>query len=235
MYNERNWPPARLRLASRIIGGFMIVAALGFLAVFAFLAFSEVQPALKWQAAGFFLILASAFLLGGWSYLRYNPGAVEKEEPPSETTQFIIRHRAQLKVLAQIGLLLSLTRVATAFVYSDWLGRYSNVWLAVGVIVLFYWANKIANPNVSNNSDWQRVPEWIRRALPPLGPLVWWASIIMASGRVWFPGIFTPDNKIYVVIDRMAAGVLLSFMYGIEALYFKYGELRSAHGSEPAA
>ena len=227
-----------MKTTSRIIGGFMIFAAIGFLAIFSFIVLSggwNVPAVPRWNAAGFVLILAIGFLLGGRSYLRYDPEAGEKEEPPSETTRFIIRHRAQLNVVAQVGLLLSLTRVATAFVHSDWPGRYSNVWLAVGVIVLLYWARKIANPNVSNNSDWRRVPEWVRRTLPPLWPLAWWATIILASGRIWFPGIFTPDDKIYVVLDRIAAGVLLSFLYATEALYFKYGELRSGHGPVPAA
>ena len=141
-----------MKTASRIIGTLMMVAAIGFLAVVAYLAFNEnwsTATAVEWEASGILLILASALLLGGRSYLRFDPEAEGRQEPASEATDFLITHRARLKVLAEIGLALSVIRIATAFVHSDWLGIYSNFWLAAGVVVLFYWARKMANPSVA--------------------------------------------------------------------------------------
>ena|SRR5579872_1752388 len=226
-----------MKTASRIIGTLMMVAAIGFLAVVAYLAFNEnwsTATAVEWEASGILLILASALLLGGRSYLRFDPEAEGRQQPASEATDFLITHRARLKVLAEIGLALSVIRIATAFVHSDWLGIYSNFWLAAGVVVLFYWARKMANPSVAGNHDWQRVPEWIRRSLPRLWQVAVGASIVLLGIRQWFHTSITPDNRTYVVIERIVSGMCLSLFYTIEALYFKYGELRPAHGTGPA-
>jgi hypothetical protein len=87
----------------------------------------------------------------------------------------------------------------------------------------------MADPGVMNNSDWIRVPQWIRSSLPKTSAALGYialASILLEQSMAWrFP--------LYSLMIRVLFLACLASLYAVAALFFRYGELRSTH-EEPS-
>ena len=223
-----------MRLASRIIGSVLIACGLGFFVICVYATLSEErgQPAAPvWVGQALFIVVGTVLVLLGRSYLRYRPDAEEQDQPASHATELLIVHRERLKVLAQIGFALSLARAVLSGFGSYWPGRWADWPLLLGVIALYSFGRKMAEPHVSNNSDWQRVPEWIRRGLPAIDSIAFYAYMLLMFAGLWLRGSGSQDSGIYAVAGRTVAWTGASIFYAVEALYFAYGELRVVRDS----
>lgn len=173
-------------------------------------------------------------MLGGRYYLRLDPDSPEEVAPTSPQTEFLIVHRRQLKVLAQIGLALSTIRLVSACFGIDWPGRWADWPLLLGLLALLYFGRKMATPEVHDNHDWMRVPGWIRSSLPRVFGTALWTLMLLIVLTQWshflvsWPALQSlPENQMYRLAIRILYLACMTTLYAVEALFFTYGELRS--------
>lgn len=182
-----------MRVASRVIGTVLIVCALGVFAGVEYGMWRDQGRAFipSWAIHLIFLTICAALALAGWSYLRTEQDGDHKEKTASDSTRFLIARRAALVRISQIGLSLSLGRAVLACFGWDWPGRWADSPLWIGTFVLYYWARKMASPQMIDNSDWQRVPEWIRKSLPGTAVVAFYGNLLLVvvgifRGRIPF-------------------------------------------------
>jgi hypothetical protein len=217
-----------MRLFGRILGAFFALCGIAILAMFVSGLATEGWHRGNWKEDGVFIGVGLGLILAGRYYWRMDVNAPVKAQPTSSFTLFLVNHRHQLKVLSQGGLALSLIAfIAACFRYKS--TRWTWLPLFIGALVLNSFARRVANPEIADNRDWMRVPEWIRGTLP---------RIEKALGVAWFLVIGLILVNEWLLQSRLSAssayrfGVLLVLyamlvsMYGLQALFFQYGELR---------
>jgi hypothetical protein len=178
--------------------------------------------------AWFLLGLGFVLILVGCYYFRLDLDTRDQEQPAS-STHFFVGRRRQLKVLAQTGALLSLAYFGEACLGTDWPGRWFLWPLGIGAVVLQSIASKIANPICSSDLGWSRVPKWIRAVLEPTGKTATAALLVLGVLFCWsqWSGQSLTGSGIYLRGSRIVTGGYVALMYALEALFFRYGEVRS--------
>jgi hypothetical protein len=217
-----------MRLASRIIGVLLVIAGLGFFAALGYGALTEGWRGATVGLLAFFLAAGAGLLLGGRYYLRVDPETPDEVESASTPTLFLITHRRELKVLAQVGLVLSVIRLGSACFGIDWPGRWADWPLLLLLLALLYFGRKMASPDVPDNADWMRVPGWIRRSLPRVSTALWVAALLSVFTQLWPSLQALPENPIYHLMIRLLFLAGMTMFYAEEVLFFTYGELKRA-------
>lgn len=106
-----------MRIATRIVGAVLALAGLAFLCLSVLLivtyrpesVLEESRP--SWTGELLLSAVGMVLVLAGWYYLKSD--AVQKR-PPSRFAPYFIAHRRHLKVIAQIGLVISLIDITAA-------------------------------------------------------------------------------------------------------------------------
>src|SRR5579863_8846154 len=108
-----------MRVASRTIGGLLVLCGLGFFAGLVWLVASgSIRETVAWFVAAFFLAGGLGLLLAGRYYLRLDVDALDDEQPPRPAwryARYFVAHRRELRVLAQIGRVVSLIHLGAAW------------------------------------------------------------------------------------------------------------------------
>ncbi len=171
-------------------------------------------------------VLGIGFLFAGRHFFQADPTVEDPVPPASNFSRFLVRHRRDLKMIAQIGFMLTAIRLVAACFGSDWPARQTTWFLLIGAFALDYCGRKAANRAVTDNHDWETVPAWIRRILEPAQS----AGSAVGVG-VMFLAIYAQRHpaggQVPAFVMRIAFNILLTFMYALEALFFRYGELHS--------
>ena len=225
-----------MRVASRVIGALLVIGGFGPFAILGYVTLKEGwqgATVATWAAIALFLAAGIGLTLGGKYYLRLDPDAPDEVEPASAPTEFLVIHRRQLKVIAQVGLALSAIRLGSACFGIGWPGRWADWPLLLFLIGILFVGRRVASPNVRDNSDWMRVPGWIRDSLPRVyGTALWGGLLLIVFGqwsRFWvsLPMVESlPQSPIYRLIIRLLYLAFMTTLYGVEVLFFTYGELR---------
>ena len=150
----------------------LILVALGTLALFLFRPLSVLDRSLgspAWLGSAF-AALGIGLIFFGWYYFTLDVEALDEslERPASRLTLYFITHRRELKLIALIGLVISLIRRGAACFGMDWPGGWASWPLVLVCIGLAAIEGKIARANVTGHLDWKRVPERMRPVLKPL-------------------------------------------------------------------
>ena len=149
-------------------------------------------------------------------------------QPTSSFTRFLVSHRHQLKVLSQTGAALSLIAfIAASFGHE--LTKRAWLPLMIGALVLNSFATKVANPEIVDNRDWMRVPEWIRQRLSRIEKalgIAWFlvVGLMLGNERLLHSALSGRSSYRFGVVVVLYA--IPASMYGLQALFFQYGELR---------
>ena len=165
------------------------------------------------------------FFFAGRHFFQLDPDVEHPPPPVSNLARFLVNHRRDLKVLAQVGFVLSLIRLLEASFGSDWPTRYATSFLLIGAFVLYYCGGKAANPTVTGNRDWMKVPTRIRRVLEPAQKTVgvlWLGAVLLFIYRQWSHS----SSEVSHLASRIILDIIVTFMYALTALFFAYGELQ---------
>jgi hypothetical protein len=177
---------------------------------------------------GIFIAVGLGSILAGRWYWRMDLDGPVEVHPTSSFTRFLVNHRHQLKVLSQTGVALSLIAFIAAC-FGHELTKRAWLPLMIGALVLNSFATKVANPEIVDNRDWMRVPGWIRQALPriekPLG-VAWFLVIGLVLVNEWLLHSALSGRSAYRVAVLLVVYAMPASMYGLQALFFQYGELR---------
>ena len=163
-----------MRWASRIVGALLVVGGLGPFAIVAYVSFTEGWAGATrqtWLVFAVFLAAGLGLMLAGRYYLRLDPDVPDAIKPTSPLTHFLIKHRRELRVLAEAGLAFTVVRLVSACFQIDWPGRWADWLIIFGALSLMYCGRKMADPKVADN-DWMKVPSWIRNSLPLVSNVV---------------------------------------------------------------
>jgi len=169
-------------------------------------------------------VLGAGFIFAGRHFFQADPCIEDPAPPASNFARFLVSHRRDLKVLAQIGFVLSLIRLVAACFGSDWPARQTTWFLLMGAFALQYCGSKAANPAVTDNRDWIKVPALIRRVLEPAQNAIGvvWVAVFLGIYAQWHP----LGGQVSPFVTRIALDAMLTFMYALTALFFAYGELQ---------
>jgi hypothetical protein len=165
------------------------------------------------------------FLFAGRYYFQLNPDEEAAPRPASGLSRLLVARRQALKTLALIGLGLALVRIVQACLSAAWPGQWASGLLLIGAFALQNAGKKAADPTVTDNSDWMKVPEWIRRTFEraekgtgllvvSLGLLALWAMFAHAA------------HPLAHFVAPVALNALIAVFYARTALFFAYGDLR---------
>lgn len=223
-----------MRIASRVIGIVLAFAGLSFLALsfFSVAAGFDRQSVLVetrpdrtvWTAASFCAVFAIGFILAGWHYLRLDVDALgETQEPPvSRFTRCFLAHRHKLKVIAQVGLVISLAWLGGACFGADWPSRWLSWALVLAGIGLAAIEGLTAKSNVTHHLEWESVPERMRPVLKPMLKAGVTAFLILWLLCLWNAW------SVHKISPPIVRAALMVFIFSAEALFFAYGRMRVA-------
>ena len=215
-----------MRFASRVIGGVLVLCGLGFLALLGFVSATEGLN----SGFGAWAILGTGavLILVGWYYFQLDLDKLDQAQPASSFTHFSVRHRVQLTVLAQAGAVMSLVHFGTVCFGTDWPGRWFLWPIGIGALILLSVARKIADPEATPNLGWSRVPALIRKVVEPTRKVGDAAMLVVLALILWnqWSGEHLAHSAIYQRSLRIAASGYFALLYVLEALFFRYGELR---------
>ena len=210
-----------MRIAFIILGVFLALFGVFLLSEFPFI----LGNAIKTSDSGAVLascimaVMGVGFLFAGRHCVQLDPDAHDPALPTSNLIRFLVNHRRELKVLAQVGFMVSLIRLIAACFGSDWPARQTTGFLLIGAVALNYCGGKASNPGVRGNQDWMNVPPGIRRAL---ASVLWLGSAFLLIYPQWRH----PSSEVSDFVSRIVLDAMITFMYELAALFFAYGELR---------
>jgi hypothetical protein len=220
-----------MRVASRIVGivlalAGLIFVSLGILFLFLFRPQSVLAgPAFgrpAWTGAAFAAALGVGLLLAGWHYFKLDVDALDDtQDQPTRFAVYFQAHRRELKLIAQVGLAISLIRLGALCFGVDWSGPWITWPLAIAWIGLGIVAGQLARGQATDRLDWERVPVRMRAALSmawkTVGPALWILLLLFAWGR-WH------RQASWLAVTN---GLLVVVIFAWEALFFAYGEMRT--------
>jgi|SRR5665213_2906474 len=126
-------------VASRIIGIVLALAGLIFVCLSILFLFqlrpqsvlagpASGRPA--WTGAAFAAVLGVVLLLAGWHYFKLDVDALDDtQDQPTRFALYFQAHRRELKLIAQVGLAISLIRLGALCFGVDWPGRWVTLLL----------------------------------------------------------------------------------------------------------
>ena len=217
-----------MRITVQIIGAFSALFGVILLTLFPFTLGNAIKTSDNEAAlvSGIMAVLGVGFIFAGRHFFQMDTSAEDPVPSASNLSRFLVRHRRDLKTIAQIGCMLSLIRLVTACFGSDWPAPQTTWFLLIGGFALDYCGRKAANPAVTDNRDWMTVPAWIRRTLEPAQ-----TTVSVGGIGVMFLAIYAQRHpaggQMPAFVTRIAFDGLLTFMYALTALFFRYGELQS--------
>ena len=171
-------------------------------------------------------VLGIGFLFAGRHFFQADPSVEDLTPAASDLSRFLVRRRRDLSMIAQIGFMLCLIRLVAACFGSDWPAPRTTWILLIGGFALDYCGSKAAKRAVPDNRDWMTVPAWIRRILEPARnavSAVGVGAMLFLIYAQWHPA----GGQVSAFVIRIAFDGLLTFMYALAALFFRYGELQS--------
>ena len=231
-----------MRVASGIVGALLALAGLAFLALFVFvvtLGFDrgsvliETSHRTTWITGSFAAALSIAFLLAGRYYFMLD---VEKldEEPvrsPWRFAPYVQTYRHHLKTIAQVGLVISLVRLAAGSFEVDWPGAWVTWPLLLAAVALGAISGRSSIPDARNRIDWQAVPKRIQPVLKPAlqtGEAAFVILVLVSGWNAWSHHLVSPPPAIL--------NGLFVLLFGWEAVFSRMEKYRSImrrvmHGS----
>ncbi len=216
-----------MRLFGRILGAFLALCGVVILAIFVSGLGTESWRRGEWKEDGLVIAIGFGLIFAGLYYFRTDPEAPLGPQSTSSFTHFLVNHRHQLKVLSQTGAALSFIAIVAECFGHD---PTKRAWLPLllGAVILNVFARRVANPEVTDNRDWMRVPGWIRQALPAIEKALGAAAMVVVGIsllRAWSRYSLV-DTSAYHLGVRIFVYGLPASMYALQALFFEYGELR---------
>ncbi len=219
-------------IASRVVGIVLAVTGLIFVGLGALSLFLFRPPSVldgselgspAWLGSAFAAALGIGLILYGWYYFTLDVEALDDslERPASRFSLYFITHRRELKLIAQVGLVISLIRLGAACFGKDWPGGWAAWPLVLACIGLAVIEAKIARANVTNHLDWESAPDRVRPVLKPLlkvGGAACWVLVLIWLWNAW------SNHKVFQPVIRAA---LIVVLFTAEALFFAYGETRA--------
>jgi len=183
-----------MRIASRVVGVVLALAGLVFLGL-SFLILVTFHPEsvletpqLRSRLTGGLsgMVVGIGFILAGWYFFRLDVHKLDEvdDRPASRFAPYFLAHRRELKLIAQVGLAVSLMRFAAACFGRDWPGRWTAWALALVWIGLLFIGRQIAKPSTMD-LDWQSVPERLRPFLKATVNVGRAAFVILLLAFVW--------------------------------------------------
>ena len=217
-----------MRLFGRILGAFLALCGVAFLALFVYGLVTEGSRSWDWKLDGLLIAIGLGLILAGRYYWRTDPEAPVGPQPTSSFTHFLLNHRHQLKVFSQTGAALSfIAFIAGCFRYDS--TKWTGLPLLIGALVLNSFAKRVANPDITDNRDWMRVPGWIRQTLPSIEKALkaaWTLVFGLILVNQWLLHSALSGRSAYRVAVLLVLYAFAASMYTLQALFFKYGELR---------
>jgi len=217
-----------VRLASRMVGVVLVFAGLVFLGLFVFLAFNFRPDSVLeapmffgrpvWTGELFGVVLGIGLILAGWHFLRLDVDGLDEVEgrPTSRFAPFLLAHRRELKVIAQIGLVISLVRLGAVGFGHDW-PAWPLVLTWIGLVVI---GSRIAKLRTID-LNWQTVPERLRPALKAVVKALKLAFLISLLVLAW------NQFSHHRVGAQFVRAAFIALMFAWESLFFAYGEVRT--------
>lgn len=192
-----------MRIASRIIGGLLILAGLGFAGLGILLI---VIKAVGWLGALFPVAIGVGLLFAGRYYWRLDTDALEDEEPPPRpVSPFVAAHRRELSVAACAGLVLSFGRLIALCFGSDGPG-WAHWALTIGCLALLALA-----PHA-----YKAIPKWATQTLT-----FWFFGLFLFAFLSLWHRSTLPSHLVGNNSEIFGAG-FFAFLYALEALSFAY-------------
>jgi hypothetical protein len=145
----------------------------------------------------------------------------ETPEPPAwRFAGYFIAHRRELKIIAQVGFVVSLIRLGAACFKLDWPGQWAVGVLFLWGITLVVIGKRIAKPQTID-LDWESVPERLRPVLK--------ATVKTGSAAILILLLLLGWNSLshHPLSPEILRGALATLLFAWEALFFTYGPMRS--------
>ncbi len=212
-----------MRVASRVVGAVLALAGLVFvgLSVFLLIAYRpesvlEESDWVKHVTGGLFVAaLGVGLILEGWHFLRLDVHKPDEahDPPDSRFAPYFLAHRREFKVIAQIGLVISLIRLGAACYGVDWPGRWARlplfvVWLGLAII-----GSRIA----TRQTAWDAASERLRPVLKLLVKAGAAAFFILALLFEWSE--WSHHQSLSFIVEEGFPPLFFAW----EALFFAYG------------
>ena len=136
-----------LRITVKVLGIFLALFGVFLLSLFPFTLGSAIKISdnAAALAAGGMAVLGIGFIFAGRHFFQAEPSVEDAVPTASSFSRFLVRHRRDLKMIAQIGFMLCLIRLVAACFGSDWPARQTTWFLLIGGFTLYNCGSKAAN------------------------------------------------------------------------------------------
>jgi hypothetical protein len=152
---------------------------------------------------------------------------------------FVVTHRREFHVAAVAGCMFTILYAVDGFASGTAPALWPFVVLAVGSIALRACAQGAANKHVADHRDWMSVPRPLRMALRSASAVLMIAEFGLALAVLsavfglipnWLGKSPAPPGGLHLSTPfQVIAFRSIATLYGLEALFFRYGELRPPH------
>lgn len=146
----------------------------------------------------------------------------------------MIAHRRDLERAAQVGCVLTLVCLAAFCFGKDWPLRVGLWPLFLGAFVLFQIARNSADRSFASEQDWRRVPSPMRIVLQRSKTLLIGLFFVAVLLKIWSLKS-AEHSEAYRLAAWIVVGGDIAFLFALEGLFFRYGELRSVANAREAA
>jgi hypothetical protein len=224
-----------MRIASRVIGVVLAVTGVAFFAVAISIVIgsfdrrSVLAPRTfdknAWIAGTFCVGLGIVLLLAGWYFLKLDPDKpAESRRHSDRLVAYLVPRRRELRMAAQIGLVLSVIQLAGASFGVKLMARWVFSALSFGSVAMIVIAAQMGEDRTLDRIDWGRVPARMRS----MSRIVWHASSYM----VLILGIqFVWSQWRHQRFPATSAAGLSAIFFFWAAMYFAYGRVRQDNGT----
>lgn len=202
-----------MRVASRIVGVLLALAGAGFVAlpVYVFAVGQWSSGGWMWVFCAFSLSLGIGLVLAAKYFLRLD---VDAPDEASRLASYSLPHYPKLKIVALVGLAISLLRLMAAFYGTNWPGRWMG------------WVLVLAGIGLAARTDgrlnWEAVPQWLRAVMKAAGGTVFMILLLLFAWSQLFQHRATSQ-----IVDNG----LLVVLFAWEALFFTYARQRDDQNS----
>ena len=213
-----------MKILSRVIGTALALGGIVPFAIVPYVTWTE-----GWNRIGLILLAMGLGLwLAGRYYLRLDPDAPDEDRIEPRSVNFVLAHRSQLKVLGSIVFGLTLFHLSAAWTVGKRASGAALYLLFIEAIVLVSLCRKVADPQVTDNRDWNNVPTWIRTVLTRIQNVEGVAVFLMLGLITWSQWFDHFDHRVaqHLAYRIVVRGVIDSHVHALAALFLSYGELR---------